>query len=80
MTEDNACVMILCSYEYGNSQGNVMSKYVVFVLGNNKFIPLFLYFKYLEKIVILVKDRNFKYVVHSSVTEFGYNNLIVQKI
>jgi len=27
-----------------------------------------------------VKDRNFKYVVHNSVTEFGYDNLIVQKI
>jgi len=50
MTEDNACVIILCSYEYGNSQRDVMSKYVVFILGKNKFIPLFFYFKYREKL------------------------------
>jgi len=27
-----------------------------------------------------MKDRKFKYAVHNSVTEFGYDNLIVQKI
>jgi len=71
--------MILCSYEYGNSQRDVMSKYVVFILGKNKFISLFI-LEISWKIVILVKDRKFKYVIHNSVTEFGYDNLIVQNI